>query len=132
VAYTCGYLGVTSPLLSGRLRPEPRVQRKSGLATPYPAKISAKGRTQNTPTVTAFSPVLPYAPNFLELRYSEVHMAPSARSGGAYYVLWMFSVSYVRQLPCVSILNLRNAQSQVISPTTYGPPHAINKARPEA
>jgi hypothetical protein len=52
---TCGYLGVTSPLLSGRLSPEPRVQRKSGLATPYQAKISAKGRTQNTPTVTALS-----------------------------------------------------------------------------
>src|SRR5829696_5160251 len=29
----------------------------------------------------------------------------------------MFSVSYIRQLPCASILNIRNAQSQVISPT---------------
>jgi hypothetical protein len=42
--------------------------------------------------------------NFLELRYSEVRIAPSARcggptTGGAKYVLWMLSVSYVRQLP---------------------------------
>jgi hypothetical protein len=44
-------------------------------------------------------------------------MALSARFGGTYYVLWMFSVSYVRQLPCVSIWNIRIAQSQLISPT---------------
>src|SRR5215204_4572094 len=53
--------------------------------------------------------------NFAEIRQREVHIAPSARSGGpttggAYFLLWMFSVSYVRQLPCVSILNIRNAQ----------------------
>jgi hypothetical protein len=65
----------------------------------------------------ASSPSLAVLVNFSELRRGEVHMAPSARSGGAYYVLQMFSVSYVRQLPCVSILNIRNAQSQVISPT---------------
>ena len=58
-----------------------------------------------------------YALNFVELRQREVHMAPSARSGGAYYVLWILSVSCLRQLPCVSILNIRIAQSQLISPT---------------
>ena len=80
--------------------------------TPYIAPLR-----RGVGTLAWDSPVLPYAPKFLELRHSEVHMAPSARSGGAYNVLWMFSVSYVRQLPCVCILNLRNAQSQVISPT---------------
>ena len=42
--------------------------------------------------------------NFSERRKGEVRIAPSARSGapttgGASYVLWMFSIFYVRQLP---------------------------------
>src|SRR5829696_1405202 len=56
-------------------------------------------------------------------------MAPSARSGGAYYVLWMFSASYVRQLPCVSILNIGNAQPANFT-YTYGPPHDITSHGP--
>jgi hypothetical protein len=64
-------------------------------------------------------------PNFRELRYSEVRIAPSAGSGGpttggAKYVLWMLSVSYVRQLRVRLYLEHKNGHPANFTYTHMG------------